>query len=310
MTDFSGFALAHCGAGRAARQRRGSGPVSGSAHQPAGSGEAIMGFGLKAMKAALLRRVLAKYRHLSVEFGDHGYLEPIYQHLFLRELARYGLEDEYTPVQSAANYSLLFMLLKSVVLGQPAEILELGCGETTLLLDALRRSGAWRGNLTSLEQDSFWHKEISALVATDVIHAPLTKRTINGIETPAYDLSALARPLGLFDFVLVDGPNGAPRWSRLACLDFIPDHLARDFLIILDDYERRGEKETAALLRDSLAAKGLEVSEESILSNKHQLMLATEAYRPCLYPRFRRVDAAKRRPGMRNSSEQLAAPIN
>lgn len=270
-----------------------------------------MAFGWKAVKAALLRRALAKYRYLSVEFGDHGYLEPTYQHLFLRELARHGLKDEFTPIQSAANYSLLFILLQSVVLAQPAEILELGCGETTLLLDALRRSGVWRGNLTSIEHDSFWHKEISALVETDIVHAPLTKRTIHGIEAPAYDLSALKSPLGLFDLVLVDGPNGTPRWSRLACLELIPEHLAREFLIILDDYERPGEKETAALMRDSLGSKGLQMTEECVLSNKHQLMLATEAYRPCLYPRFRRAEPAKHSAlGVRIGREQPVAPVN
>ena len=271
----------------------------------------MMTFGWNAVKAALLRRALTKYRLLAGEFGDHGYLEPIYQRLFLRELASHGLSDKYTPVQSAANYSLLFILLQSVVRAQPAEILELGCGETTLLLDALRRSGVWRGNLTSIEHDRFWHKEISTRVETEIVFAPLTQRTIHGIEAPAYDLSMLKKPLGTFDLVLIDGPNGAPRWSRLACLQFIPDHLSREFLIILDDHERPGERETAVLMRDSLEAKGLQVAAECILSNKHQLMLATEAYRPCLYPTFRKAEPAERRvAGLRHDQEQLAAPVN
>jgi hypothetical protein len=284
---------------------------AGKTDRPVALGGIRMTFGWKAVKAAVLRRVVTKYRHWAAEFGDHGYLEPIYQRLFLRELARHGLSDKYTPVQSAANYSLLFILLQSVVQAQPAEILELGCGETTLLLDALRRSGIWRGNLTSIEHDRFWHKEISARVETDIVLAPLTQQTIRGIEAPAYDLSMLKKPLGTFDLVLIDGPNGTPRWSRLACLQFIPDHLAREFLIILDDYERPGERETAVLIRDSLESKGLQISEECILSNKHQLMLATEAYRPCLYPTFRNAEPAERRvAGLRREQERLAAPVS
>ncbi len=244
-----------------------------------------MAFGLKSVKDLLLRKALAKYSHLSSEFGDHGYLEATYRHVFLRELARVGLADIYTPIQSAANYSLLFTLLTSVLRAQPANVLELGCGETTLLLDALRRSGAWRGKLISLEHDSFWRKELSAAVTTDIVHAPLKSRTIRGISTRAYDLTALPRPLPRFDLVLVDGPHGVPRWSRLACLDFIPESLAPEFLVILDDYERPGEKETAALVRKSLSSKGRQIFEEAILSNKHQLMIATERYRACLYPR-------------------------
>jgi len=121
----------------------------------------------------------------------------------------------------------------------------------------------------------------------------------------------LKKPLGTFDLVLIDGPNGTPRWSRLACLQFIPDHLAREFLIILDDYERPGERETAVLIRDSLESKGLQISEECILSNKHQLMLATEAYRPCLYATFRNAEPAERRvAGLRREQERLAAPVS
>ena len=193
-------------------------------------------FGLKAMKAALLRRALAEYTYLKQEYGEHGYLEATYQHLFLRELETYGLRDRYTPIQSAANYSLLFVLLTSVVGAQPANVLELGCGETTLLLNALLQSGVWRGSLVSLEQDSFWRKEIASAVSTEVVYAPLAERSIAGRPALAYDLSNLKRPLGLFDLVLVDGPTGVPRYSRSACLEFIPKHLAKDFLIIHDDY--------------------------------------------------------------------------
>lgn len=251
-------------------------------------------YGLAAMKAALLRRALAKYTHLNLEYGQHGYLEPVYQRLFLRELAQYGLADRYTPIQSAANYSLLYVLLTSIVRAQPANVLELGCGQTTLLLNALRQAGVWRGKLTSLEQDDFWCEEISSVVDTEVIHAPLTDRIVCGQPTRAYDLSGLARPLGIFDFVLIDGPTGSPRYSRLAALEFVPEHLAREYMIILDDYERPGEKETAGLMRRGLADKGVPFFEDTVLSNKHQLMIATGAYRPCLYPKA--VDAAESRP--------------
>lgn len=244
-------------------------------------------FGPKAVKAALLRRALAKYTYLKQEYGGHGYLESTYQHLFLRELKRHGLEDLYTPIQSAANYSLLFILLATVAHVQPASVLELGCGETTVLLNALLQAGVWRGKLTSLEHDSFWHEQIAATVATDVVYAPLTDRVICGRHTRAYDLSDLKASHGAFDLVLVDGPNGVPRCSRLTCLDFIPERLAQDFVIIFDDYERPGEKETAALARRALESRGVRFGEEVFLSSKHQLMIATDRYRPCLFPRVR-----------------------
>ena len=148
---------------------------AGKTDRPVGLGGAKMTFGWKAVKAALLRRTLTRYRHLAAEFGDHGYLGRLPAPLPARA-CRPRSQRQYTPIQSAANYSLLFILLQSVVRAQPAEILELGCGETTLLLDALRRSGVWRGNLTSIEHDRFWHEEFLAGVETEIILAPLTER--------------------------------------------------------------------------------------------------------------------------------------
>jgi hypothetical protein len=269
-----------------------------------------MPFGITRTKTAVWSKLVAKFHYARSVYGDHGYLEPVYQHLFLRGLARYGLEDKYTPIQSSANYALLFLVMSTVIRAQPRRVLELGCGQTTLLLDALREAGVWSGDLVSVEQDVFWWQEISAEVSTTVVHAPLVERSIAGRTTQCYDVAGLAVPPEGFDLVLVDGPVGTPRWSRLGCLSFVPEALARDFVVILDDYERPGEKETAAEMRSALAAGGIAFEEECFLSNKQQLMLATEKYRTCLYPRAVGRRELQRRPsGPRLNARASAGPF-
>lgn len=266
-----------------------------------------MPFGISITRTLLWTKAVARFQHLRSTYGDHGYLEPIYQQLFLNELARHGLENKYTPIQSSANYALLFVLMKTIIRAQPRNVLELGCGQTTLLMDALRQAGVWKGELVSLEEDEFWCKEISAEVATRVVHAPLEQRRVAGHSASCYRVPATLTPPEGFDLLLIDGPVGTPRWSRLGCLSFVPESLAADFIVILDDYERPGEQDTADEMRRTLKAAGIAFCEESILSNKHQLMLATPKYRSCLYPRATARREAQRRPDAHRINGRLAA---
>ena len=60
-----------------------------------------------------------------------------------------------------------------------------------------------------------------------------------------------------FDLLLVDGPVGTDRFSRFGCLELIRSHLSKDFLIIMDDGQRRGEQDTVAHIVDLLRRAGL-----------------------------------------------------
>ena len=140
------------------------------------------------------------------------------------------------PVASAANATLLYLLYRCAMETPVRSILEIGAGQSTLLLDAVSQK---RGDLeiVTLETDASWAERTQARVRHRVAHS--------SIAGDAYaDLSALGARK--FDLVLVDGPHGTSRRSRATSLPILRSNLAQDHIVVFDDAERRGEQETAA----------------------------------------------------------------
>ena len=55
-----------------------------------------------------------------------------------------------------------------------------------------------------------------------------------------------------YDFISIDGPWGSKKMSRIDILPYIPQCLGESFCIMLDDYERAGEKNMIHELEISL----------------------------------------------------------
>jgi hypothetical protein len=207
-------------------------------------------------------------------FGNHGWNEPIYQHLFLRLCGEVGIQDEFEPVGGAASYSLLYLLFKCTRAFKPNRVIELGAGQSTLLLEALRKQGVWNGSVFTLEEDKAWAEAVSARTASRVAHAPLCLQAVNGRKVWTYGLSNHEEAQKEFDFLLIDGPRGSPRWSRLAATQFL-DSLSKDrFIVIMDDFNRFGEQQTMRLIELTLRRTHGAFSAMTIRSNKHQRLLA------------------------------------
>jgi len=66
--------------------------------------------------------------------------------------------------------------------------------------------------------------------------------------------------------------------SRIDAVDLIPDHLAESFVIILDDYNRQGERNTAELFRAALNDADVEFSEGVYRGSKETLLMASNDY--------------------------------
>lgn len=61
-----------------------------------------------------------------------------------------------------------------------------------------------------------------------------------------------------YDFILIDGPWGSPRNARRDVLSVIEaDLLSDDFIIIQDDYDRKGEQDTHKKIKLLLESKGI-----------------------------------------------------
>ena len=140
-------------------------------------------------------------------------------------------------------------VVRHVLLDQPKVVVECGSGASTMWIGrALRRLGD--GRLISLEDSADWFAIVNGLLqqeglsSVEVRHAPLEPIKVAGHEQPWYSASALA-DIDEIDLLLVDGPPG--RTSKLARYPAVPalrDKLRPGATIMLDDCNRRDEKQT------------------------------------------------------------------
>lgn len=207
-----------------------------------------------------------RYR-IQTAFESGWSQEPVFQSLVGEELARLKILNDFQPVGHAANYSLLYCLLRMFSLCDIRSALELGCGQSTRLLAALvKPSGA---GLLSLEEDGGWAERVAAETGAAILHAPVVPTKVGGRTCRFYPLDRL--PDGRrFDLVLVDGPIGTRRWSRLGAVTLIPRLDPEGWTVIFDDAQRPGEHDTIRAFRRELRAAGLDAAEVLVRARKWQ----------------------------------------
>ena len=112
-------------------------------------------------------------------------------------LAALGIRDDFYPVGGAATYSLFYLLIRIAKELPVKNVLELGAGETTRLLDALRTNGVLRAECTTLEHDAGWAARVGELVSHNIVHTRLLEKRIEEIDFNA-NSSIVSWPRRLF----------------------------------------------------------------------------------------------------------------
>ena len=186
------------------------------------------------------------------------------------------------PGRWAAGYPMLYILYRVYNDIKPKSILEFGLGETSKLSYQYHEAFP-ESELTIIEQDQNWlnffSKNIHNVIPNTVL-LDIEYRNVNGFETKTYD-GLIKKVKGKkFDFILVDGPWGSDHFSRYQVIDLVEnDHLAHEFVIIIDDYDRKGEQETASKLREVFKSKGIAFVEEAYHGAKSTLLICSESYK-------------------------------
>lgn len=204
-------------------------------------------------------------------------MEVVYRELFLRDLARLGLEDLYYPVGSAANHSLMYLIARSFIELPVSNVLEMGAGQSSILLSQLNDCLKRDAKITTVEHDPLWADRIQRQVRHHVNTAPLVPKSIAGHNIRHYG-GEYFDPSTLYDFVLVDGPPAHGKQemalNRLGALELLEKNLAPSFVLIVDDAERRGEEMLVGLIRKRLREDGRDFKEAAIMAAKQQHVFA------------------------------------
>jgi len=202
--------------------------------------------------------------------------EVLYQGIFRDAAAAHNLKlpPLYPlPITGAANYSFLYALLRLLMETPCSRLLEIGVGQSTLLVDAVRKM---RGNIDviSIDTDSAWVSHIAGRVGHPVLHAPLIPKLIHGKQVMGFDLPELH---GKFDAVIVDGPKQTKRNSRWAALEILDHYLADEFLVLFDDAGRPGDQD---LMREfARTCKRQDLDTRFVQASRTQCLIFTPAFR-------------------------------
>jgi len=84
----------------------------------------------------------------------------------------------------------------------------------------------------------------------------------------------------IYDFIIIDGPLGTPWHSRDQILEIVQNNLlAENFIIIMDDYDRRGEKQTIYKLYDLLCMNNIPYITGIYSGEKDSIVICSPIYK-------------------------------
>lgn len=164
----------------------------------------------------------------------------------------------------AANYSFIYMLYRILDNVKPQNILEMGMGQTSRLTSQYVAYCNPKAKLDIIENDAGWIATYQPQLAQNE-HIKVHQRDL---EFFTYDKTECRKYKNLneiventkYDLIIIDGPWGAlQNLPRSNVLDLIKNHnLADDFIIIFDDAERKGEKNTVTQTINLLQEQNVE----------------------------------------------------
>lgn len=171
------------------------------------------------------------------------------------------LDQSFSPGRYAVGYPFLYVLYRILDEIKPKNILEFGLGQSSKMLYQYAKSNDLVG-VTTIENDNSWvqfyerKNKIPANVKLEI--AEIDYVYYNNHKTLSIkDVKKITND-NLYDFILVDGPFGSERYSRSQIIELLPENLEKKgFCIIIDDYNRPGEKDTCFEIEKKFKANNI-----------------------------------------------------
>lgn len=183
----------------------------------------------------------------------------------------------------AGNYSFFYILNRILADYKPKRILDLGLGESSKFISTYISNSLLNTKHIIVEQDSEWiasfQNRFTLPSNSMIVHCPLIQKKINGHNSNSYD-GFENKIKDKFDLYIVDGPFGSDRFSRHDIINLVENFSSKDeFIIIMDDTNRQGERDTLEEIKNLLSKKGIKFFVGVYSGNKQNTIIATSVYR-------------------------------
>lgn len=248
---------------------------------------------IKVRKIMLKFRGLSKKKSLdnsnelelskSIEAQNKLLEEIRYSQIFHDSVAdsQWLIHKSFSPNLGAANYSFLYILFIILDEINPNAILEMGLGQTTKLtsqyvkytntiLDVIEHNPTWI---------EVYSKKLEKSPNFNIHQLNLIPFEFNNTHNDKYENIESVATNKTYDLIIIDGPFGFDRlYPRTNILDLIPNNLSSEFVIVLDDAEREGERNTANLIFEKLDSNGIKYYTSYKTALKTQLIITSEKF--------------------------------
>ncbi len=216
---------------------------------------------------------------------NSGYLEHIYQASYL-DLARRTDWLKETPLSSpnggTASFSLLYILLSILRDEEINRIMELGVGKSTVLL--AQYAEHFKKELSLIDDDEYWLQQTSKKSSYVLpVYAKLSPITVDNKHISWYKCLP---PSSNVNLLIIDGPMAYAnriKYNRIGALNWIPEILGDEFIILIDDTNRAGERLLVKEIVKKLDRNGLAAGKREIIGGNSQTIIATKKYQKHLY---------------------------
>ncbi len=172
-------------------------------------------------------------------------------------------DRSFSPGRWAVGYQFLYVMYRILNEVKPKSILEMGLGQSTRMIAQYVRASS-DVNHYVVEHDPGWIEFFSNNFAvpesTTIVQLPWDFRPYKEAErVRCYKDFAANFKDKVFDFISIDGPLGGDmhQYARIDTLSIVPESLAENFVIMIDDTERSGEIGMIAELLAKLDAAGI-----------------------------------------------------
>jgi hypothetical protein len=193
-------------------------------------------------------------------------------------------ETSYFVGNWAGNYTFFYLLSRILQEYQFNTILEFGLGESSKFISAYIGSTPKCANT---KHDIFEQNKDFALHFQQR-HQLSSNSSVQVYETVENDVFGNLNKMynvdfsqvGDYDFYVVDGPIGSPRFSRFDLVKVTEQKKSGDeFLILFDDLNRIGEVDTLNYMMDSFKERGIEADSFIYSGEKSVAVIATPKYK-------------------------------
>ena len=213
--------------------------------------------------------------------------EMMWSHIFtdtVKGLEWYDVKS-LSPGRWAVGYNYMYVLVRALEAIKPRSILELGLGQSTKIMASYFKNLNDGEYYDVVEQDKEWAdffsngEKIDNIVGMTIHTRSIYTKEYKGADIYAYEDFDSVVKNKKYSLISIDGPWGSDIYSRMDILNYIPSILNDSFAILVDDYNRYGEKAMVRELTKILKNNGIEYDMGMYSGEKDMLIIMSKDYK-------------------------------